>query len=203
MQRVSMYLAGNIQKSHSTYDEQYWTSKELDAIKQILAPVEVDFLNPAERMDDLANQKSVFGRDMTQVYSADVVFVDARQRRGLGVGAEMMWAKVNNKPLVVWVPEGSYYNQRNVKILGNQVDHFIHPFVEHLADALVDTVELGAQWIKQNILENSIKPRGVEYIKETMLYYQQNYLNVDGPMQKIIISNDKIKAKLLITEGVL
>ena len=202
MQRVSMYLAGNIQKSHSTYDEQYWTPKELDAIKQILAPVEVDFLNPAERMDDLANQKSVFGRDMTQVYSADVVFVDARQRRGLGVGAEMMWAKVNNKPLIVWVPEGSYYNQRDVIILGNQVDHFIHPFVENLADAFVDTVEQGANWIKQHIIENTIKPRGIEYIKETMLYYQENYLDVDAPMQKIIQKNDKIKSKLLISENV-
>jgi len=202
MQRISMYLAGNIQKSHSTYDEQFWTAKEMDTIKQILAPAEVDFLNPAERMDDLANQKSVFGRDMTQVYSADVVFVDARQRRGLGVGAEMMWAKVNNKPLIVWVPEGSYYNQRDVIILGNQVDHFIHPFVENLADAFVDTVEQGANWIKQHIIENTIKPRGIEYIKETMLYYQENYLDVDAPMQKIIQKNDKIKSKLLISENV-
>lgn len=200
MQRISIYLAGNIQKSHSTYDEQYWTAKEIDVINKILTPIKVDFLNPSERMDDIANQKSVFGRDMTQVFSADIVFVDARQRRGLGVGAEMMWAKVNNKPVVVWVPEDSYYNQRNVKILENDIAHFIHPFVEHLADALVDTVEQGAEWIKQNITKHQTKIRGVDYIKEAMLYYQANYLDIDSPMQKIIKNNEKIRTKLLINE---
>src|SRR5579871_3736379 len=100
MKRVAIYLAGNIKKGHEKLNEDYWNDSELFIISNTLKSTHVDFLHPAIRTDDLSDQKSVFGRDMTQVYCSDVVFVDVRQRRGLGVGAEMMWAKMNKIPVV-------------------------------------------------------------------------------------------------------
>lgn len=88
---VFIYLAGNIKKGHEKADEDYWTDIEMSAIRETLSPIPVVFLNPADRSDDLSDQQSVFGRDLTQVMSSDVIFVDARQRRGLGVGAD--WIK--------------------------------------------------------------------------------------------------------------
>jgi len=105
---VAIYLAGKIQKAHENPNETYWTEKDQEILRQALSPSSVYFLNPAIRSDDLSVQKSVFGRDMAQVYSADVIFVDGRERRGLGVGAEMMWAKMNRKPVITLAPLGSH-----------------------------------------------------------------------------------------------
>src|SRR5579872_2699636 len=99
MRTIAIYLAGSIQKGHETNDL-YWTRSDLETIEEALSDYNVKFLNPALRSDDLSDQQSVFGRDMLQVYCSDVVFVDARDRRGIGVGAEMMWAKMNQIPVL-------------------------------------------------------------------------------------------------------
>lgn len=89
---LAIYLAGSIQKGHEKSDY-FWSDSDLSVLKDGLSRYEVSFLNPALRSDDLSDQHSVFGRDMLQVFCSNIVFVDARSRRGLGVGAEMMWAK--------------------------------------------------------------------------------------------------------------
>lgn len=99
-QKVAIYLAGSIKKGHEKSDESYWTDENMFSIKNNLEKFDVSFLNPAFRTDDLSDQVSVFGRDILQVFSSHIVFVDARDRRGLGVGAEMMWAKMNKIPVV-------------------------------------------------------------------------------------------------------
>ena len=104
MGTLSFYLAGSIQKGHEDNASE-WTTAHIDELKTRLKSYHLCFLNPAHRSDDLTDEKSVFGRDMTQVYLADIVLVDARHRRGLGVGAEMMWAKLHHKPVLIWAPE--------------------------------------------------------------------------------------------------
>src|SRR5580704_10722245 len=103
--KLAIYLAGSIKKEHEKGDDYYWTERDINLIKQCLPDFEISVLNPASRTDDLSDQLSVFGRDMTQVFSSNFVFVDARAKRGLGVGAEMMWAKLNRIPVVTWAPK--------------------------------------------------------------------------------------------------
>src|SRR5882672_8272072 len=105
--KIAIYLAGSIKKGHERSEETYWTEEDMSLLKMSLAKYEVSFLNPAFRTDDLSDMKSVFGRDMLQVFSSNVVFVDARDRRGLGVGAEMMFAKLNRIPVITWAPTNS------------------------------------------------------------------------------------------------
>lgn len=114
--KIAIYLAGSIKKDHEKADS-YWTEADMNLLRSELHAYEVFFLNPAFRSDDLSDQRSVFGRDMTQVYCADFVFVDARDRRGLGVGAEMMWAKCNRIPVISWVPKDSHYHKTKTTIL--------------------------------------------------------------------------------------
>jgi len=85
--QLAIYLAGNIQKGHEDKSRLVWTQSDLDFLEQTV-PAKLTFLNPALRSDDLSDQRSVFGRDMLQVYSSDLVLVDARERRGLGVGED-------------------------------------------------------------------------------------------------------------------
>ncbi len=131
-EKLAIYLAGTIKKGHEKSDETYWTEEYMDLLRLHLHDFEPSFLNPAFRTDNLSDQLSVFGRDMLQVFCSDIVLVDARDRRGLGVGAEMMWAKFHAIPVIIWAPKGTHYHKNEATILGLPVSKYIHPFVESL-----------------------------------------------------------------------
>src|ERR1700722_11207066 len=151
--KISIYLAGSIKKDHERADETFWTDEDMLFLKKNLPEYEVSFLNPAFRSDNLSDQRSVFGRDMTQVFCSDVVFVDARDRRGLGVGAEMMWAKFHKIPVVTLAPKNSHYNKSKTTLLDVPVENWIHPFVESLSDAIVENLSDGALCIKRFVTD--------------------------------------------------
>ena len=86
--KISIYLAGSIKKGHEKADESFWTDEDMLFLKKNLPEYDVSFLNPAFRSDNLSDQRSLFGRDMTQVFCSDVVFVDARDKRIWGLKNE-------------------------------------------------------------------------------------------------------------------
>lgn len=194
--KVAIYLAGSIKKGHEKSDESYWTEEDMRLLQKILHPFEVSFLNPAFRTDDLSDNRSVFGRDMTQVFCSDVVFVDARDRRGLGVGAEMMWAKLNKIPVVTWAPRNSHYHKDKTSILGVPIDNFIHPFVEELSDKLALSLEDGAEWIRAFLHGAFPSIKNFETIRSAMQYYKESQLDTDAPMQELLNSNEKLKQRM-------
>jgi hypothetical protein len=195
-QKIAMYLAGSIKKQHEKSNESFWTEEDMQTIRQHLSGFEVSFLNPAFRSDDLSDQLSVFGRDMLQVFCSDLVFVDARDRRGLGVGSEMMWAKVHQIPVLTWAPRDSHYHRSQTTILDVPVTDFIHPFVKALSDKVVGTLEEGAEWIKAMKSGSKIEIRGREYITKAMEHYKTNQLGRDKPMQELINSHEALKSRV-------
>lgn len=188
-QKVVIYLAGTIKKAHESAHETYWTEDEMASIQKELSEFDVSFLNPAYRTDDITDQRSVFGRDMVQVYSADAVFVDARDRRGLGVGAEMMWAKVHRRPLIVWAPKDTHYYKSQTTILDVTISDFIHPFVLGLADKVVETVDEGAAFLRTALNDPAVPIRGLEDIFAAMQYYKETQYSQDIPMQELLSAN--------------
>lgn len=193
--RIAIYLAGSIKKGHENLNESFWTEAHILFLKQALAPLEVVFLNPASRADDLSDSMSVFGRDMLQVASADIVFVDARDRRGLGVGAEMMWAKAHQIPVISWAPLGSHYHKSSTTVLGVTVDQFIHPFVASLSDQIVADLEEGAASIK-HLLAGSIPIKGFQEIAAAIQHYKRSQLASDIPMQEILQVEDELAQRI-------
>lgn len=193
--KLAIYLAGSIQKGHEKVDETYWTSEDMDFLRNSLDDIEISFLNPATRSDDLSDQFSVFGRDMLQVFSSDVVFVDARDRRGLGVGAEMMWAKVNKIPVVILAPKDSHYNKLQTTLLGVPVTNWIHPFVESLSDKIVENLAEGVSWIQQ-MVNNSTEIKGIDYVEAAMRYYKEGQLEKDAPMKELLYSNSELRERM-------
>ena len=190
--KISIYLAGSIKKGHEKADETFWTDEDMIFLKKNLSEYEVSFLNPAFRSDNLSDQRSVFGRDMTQVFCSDVVFVDARDRRGLGVGAEMMWAKFHKIPVVTLAPKDSHYNKSKTTLLGVAVEDWVHPFVESLSDAIVENLVEGATWIRKFIRDPAPKAKDVQYIQSAMQYYRDSQLSHDEPMKALIMANQKL-----------
>lgn len=194
--KVAIYLAGTIHKGHEKEDESYWTEENMRFLKEALHDYDVSFLNPAFRTDDLSDNQSVFGRDMLQVFTSHIVFVDARDRRGLGVGAEMMWAKLNRIPLVTWVPKNSHYRKEKTTLLNVPVVNFIHPFVECLSDQLVENLEQGAQWIHEVISTPSTPIKGIESIGQAMEYYKSKQFHHDQPMRELMISSKELELRM-------
>lgn len=187
MKKLAIYFAGTVQKDHEKVESQ-WTEEDFVILKQKLAPKKLAFLNPSLRNDNLCDQKSVFGRDMSQVFMADIVFVDARHRRGLGVGAEMMWAKFHAKPVIILAPNGTHYRKATTEILGTPVNEYVHPFVQNLSDKIVSSVEDGAAWI-QSWLSGEIRMvKDLSTIYEAMRHYQHTQYNHDHPMKELVES---------------
>jgi len=192
MKSIAMYLAGSIKKGHEKSDDFYWTEEDMALLSKNLDPHPVSFLNPAFRTDDLSDTFSVFGRDMLQVFSSNLIFVDARDRRGLGVGAEMMWAKVNKIPVVTWAPRNSHYRKDQTTLLGVPVTHFVHPFVASLSDVIVSDLVEGAQWIRGLLANPFIKIKGIEEITLAMQHYKDLQLPNDRPMHDLLKSCEEL-----------
>ncbi|MCB1067805.1 MAG: hypothetical protein KDK56_06430 [Simkania sp.] len=192
--KLSIYFAGSIQKDHEQNDS-YWTEEDFASLRTLLDPHYVHILNPAERTDDLSDEFAVFGRDMTQIYLADLLFVDARHRRGLGVGAEMMWAKVLGKPVVALAPKESHYRKAIASLLGQPIDDYIHPFVESLSDCIADSLEEGAAWILE-FASGEVGPiKDLETIEEAMQYYREMQFPQDKPMKQLIESSEMLQER--------
>lgn len=192
---IAIYLAGKIQKAHEAPNERYWSLNDIKTLEESLNPYTLTTLNPAVRSDNLEDQKSVFGRDMTQVYSSDVVFVDARDRRGLGVGAEMMWAKVNNIPVVTLAPKETHYVKSNTALLGVNVKDWVHPFIYSLSDYICEDVQDGAKWILSHI-RSPKEIKGKDSIIDAMLYYRDTQFSSDKPMKNSAKSNAFVRDKI-------
>jgi hypothetical protein len=195
LQAIAVYLAGNIKKNHEQESEIMWTTRDEQIIVDALSPSEVIFLNPASRADDLSDQKSVFGRDMSQVFIADLVFVDARKRRGLGVGAEMMWAKMNHIPVIIVAPFNSHYRRDEVTLLGKNVQQWVHPFIESLSDLIIEDLNEEAHQI-HGLIHGELRVKGPEFISEAMHYYQNTQLVNDLPMLELMETHPYLKAKM-------
>lgn len=196
METIAIYLAGTIKKDHEEGSISHWTNQHKVVIQEALSNYHVSFLNPASRSDDLSDQHSVFGRDMIQVFTSDVVFVDAREKRGLGVGAEMMWAKMHQIPVVIWAPVDSHYRKSKTEILGVAVENWVHPFVESLGDVLVDHLEEGARWIDTYMQGKQEMIKDREMIFDAMRYYRKKGLPVDSPMEELIEADAKLENRV-------
>ena len=134
---------------------------------------------------------------MLQVFSSHIVFVDARDRRGLGVGSEMMWAKLNKVPVVTWAPKDSHYHKSQTTILGVEVNDFIHPFVKGLSDKIVENLIEGAAWIEKYLSNpSSTSVKGIEHISSAMQHYKAKQLHADAPMKQLLMIEDELTIRI-------
>jgi hypothetical protein len=194
--KISIYLAGKIAKAHEEEKSTCWTRENLEEIRAHLPDFEILFLNPAIRSDDLSDQMSVFGRDIVQVTCSDLVFADVRDRRGLGVGAEMMWAKVHKIPLITWAPKDSHYNKSETTLLDVKVKDWVHPFVFALSDLIAQNLSEASNFIRRVMLDSSLAIKGIDYIESAMHHYKHKQLSSDIPMQELLASHEDLHSRL-------
>jgi len=190
--RISLYLCGSIAKKHDI-SEYNWDDKTISELKTNISKhdsnIELLIVDPSVRSDKLSDAKSVFGRDLCAVSDVDIVLVDLRDKRGIGVGAELMFAKMKEKPTMTigWLRENSNYDQKETKVLGVTIKNWIHPFVEELVDYKLYSIQDIALTIA-NFSKLDMK-KSKTSIQECIQHYEQIYLSDDKPMQSVKQAN--------------
>lgn len=172
-EKIKVFCSGSIKKGTSKSDFLYWSEIEERVLSKFARPYIIQFLSPADPLNNFDDLVAIFGRDMYQIGLSDFVVVDARQRRGLGVGIEMMYARRLGKPLLMVVPKNSHYRKDTLTLRSTKAINYIHPhFV--LADVIVNDFEEAGLWIK-TWLENKhamSAKQGNDVIKEAIQRYK-------------------------------
>jgi hypothetical protein len=180
-----VYCSGSIQKGPRDYKKSYWSDTERDAVALGARPEDIIFLNPDDPTVDIHDYAALFGRDMFQVRTADAVIVDARERRGIGIGIEILASRIFQTLLIAVVPNETYYRMGKVTYRGSAVSDYVHPHLAVLADGIVESFESAGRWLVEH---RELKPKGSDAILEAITAYEQRMLKTDEPMQKILHS---------------
>jgi hypothetical protein len=184
-----VYCSGSIQKGSKDAKKLCWTDVERKAVTEGAFPERVVFLNPDDPAENLSDTDALFGRDMYQVKSADAIIVDARERRGIGIGIEMLASRVFGTLLIAVVPHDTYYRMSNVAYRGSTVSDYVHPHLAILADAIVDTFEDAGKWLADH---RGATAKGLQAVENAIAAYQQRMLPRDEPMREILRAVNKL-----------
>ena len=153
---LRIYLSGSIRKGvgDPRSPDYFWTREDEEFI-HANAGVPVELLNPAKtdiRRQDFALN---FGCDLYLVSISDVVLVDARREKGIGVGAEMMFAVQRGIPVITWAPPDTHYRRPKVPdLFGEDLHDWTHPFVFGLSDHVVDDLAEAMALIRSKAMNN-------------------------------------------------
>ncbi|MFG2018736.1 hypothetical protein [Actinomadura geliboluensis] len=180
---ISIYCSGSIMKGASDEKKLCWSDIERLEVAKGASPHEVVFLNPDDPITDPSNTLGQFGRDMYQVMVATAVVVDARERRGIGIGVEMSAAALLGTPIVVVAPRNSKYRADELEYRGVLVRDYVHPHVAALASAVVDDFVAAGEALAELA---PLKARDVHHmppwLDEAITEYRDNVLPGDPPM---------------------
>ncbi len=142
---MRIYLCGGIRKDEND-QKVVWTGQDKETIRGVMGGVEL--LDP-QRTPELSDPMAAFGCDLRDVREADALLVDMRQRRGIGIGAEMAIARFMGKPVVSVCPRNSHFRRDTLEHRGCAVRDWVHPFMFGLSDFIAESVEEAAEWLRE------------------------------------------------------
>lgn len=185
MKTVKIYPAGGVKKGEKDDGKVSWTDSDMDVFRRVLLPHSIHFIDPRYRNDNLNDSMAVFGRDLMAVRVSDFVVVDAREKRGIGVGQEMMFAKLEGIPVIAVAPKGGHYLKGKLHYLGQTVENYVHPFLIATSDVIVENFEQAAEWIK-DFLQSPKEVKDEKTIKKAIDLYVRKYLDGDEPLKNAV-----------------
>lgn len=174
---IVVYLCGSVQKSDKETNKIYWSENDILELKNHLKGNNLIVLNPNDQF--ITNdRKAKFGRDLFHVVSSHAIIVDGREKRGLGVGAEIVEAKHRNIPVIGYLPPNSYYRRLNVEVRGMHFNEWVHPFIQVLCDKICSSIEEVADTLCDYYTEKT-QPLGCQIIDDAIEYYKNNFMDED------------------------
>ncbi|MEI6835444.1 MAG: hypothetical protein WCK59_01305 [Candidatus Falkowbacteria bacterium] len=193
MKKISIYIAGSVKKDAGDGNAIFASDDIKSELTKDIDNFEVVIFDPNESKIFGNGKSNRFGQDCLQVTSSNFLVIDLREKRGLGVGAEMMLAKEKGIPVISVCPTGSHYKRSMVFHSGVENPNWVHPFVESLSDAVVEDFGQAGQWIKA-FIQNPIKIKSSSIVEESVKDYLDNFLDNDLDFKKKYLDSlvDKI-----------
>ncbi|WP_433334737.1 hypothetical protein [Spirillospora sp. CA-294931] len=183
MKQISVYCSGSIMKGASDEKKLCWSDAERAEVSKGAAPYNVVFLNPDDPITDPRNTLGQFGRDMYQVMMATAIIVDARERRGIGIGVEMTTAALLGTPIIVVAPRNSKYRADQLEYRGALVRDYVHPHVATLATAVTEDFAAAGEKLAEHAHEKKAATQSMpEWLERAVAEYRDNVLPGDPPM---------------------
>lgn len=179
---ISIYCSGSIMKGAADEKKLCWSDIERREVAKGASPHEVVFLNPDDPITDPSNTLGQFGRDMYQVMVATAIVVDARERRGIGIGVEMTAAALLGTPIIVVAPRNSKYRADELEYRGVLVHDYVHPHVAALATAVVDDFLTAGELLPGLASQKTSTDHVPGWLDEAITEYRDNVLPADLPM---------------------
>lgn len=135
--KIKLYLSGSVPKPNFNMDDIITWGTYYDRLANFLYAkgYDAEIFDPSNKNSEYNKlpKSEVYQVELNFIRSSDIVLVELSQRRGLGVGVEMYHAKLNNVPVISLCPNKTVYRDDKSK--------YLHPFVEHLSNYIVDDFE--------------------------------------------------------------
>jgi hypothetical protein len=181
---LSVYCSGSIMKGTSDEKKLCWSDAERLEVSKGASPHEIVYLNPDDPITDPRNTLGQFGRDMYQVMVATAIIVDARERRGLGIGVEMAAAATFGTPVIVVAQRNSKYRSDKLEYRGVTVYNYVHPHVGALATAVTDDFLAAGEVLSRlpSRKDRSTQHEAPAWLDSAIEEYVNNVLPGDAPM---------------------
>lgn len=172
------YLCGSVKKGdEDTRDESFfWTNNNEKYLKEGVKDItELKLLNPSKTKISRKDYYANYGCDLHLVSISEVILVDARKEKGVGIGAELMFAQQRGIPVITWSPKNSYYRKDFIpNVFGEDLVNWIHPFIYGLSDYIVEDLDEMVELIKTLATKGALninKPSANDSIK----YFLRKY----------------------------
>lgn len=139
-----IYLSGSIRKGEEDgrSDDYFWTDTDVEILTRNV-DIEVEILNPALTRIDRRDTRLNFGCDLFLVSISDLIIVDLRRKKGIGVGAELMLADQLKIPTFgILGPSSEYQRDVLTNLSGQDIRDWTHPFAEGLCDELFEGINV-------------------------------------------------------------
>lgn len=139
---LRIYLCGSVKKGvgDDRTQNEFWCPEHEEKIHSCVS-AKVTLLNPSKTNIQRSDYFLNFGCDMQLVASSDFLIADLRSGKGIGVGAELMFAHQSRIPVISWLPEKSHYRRDLSDVFGEDLENWIHPFAFSLSDHIEVSLE--------------------------------------------------------------
>lgn len=175
-ERTLIYLSGSVKKGSTDPRSKasFWTDEDEHEITSGISGRKVQLLNPSKSVLRRSDYYANFGCDLHLVSISDLVLVDAREKRGIGIGAEMLFAQTRGIPVISICPPNSTYRRDHVPdVFGEDLIDWIHPFIYGLSDHIVDDLHDAIALINSLIANGELVRRPGRKLDNAIAYYQR------------------------------
>jgi hypothetical protein len=172
---LKICLLGSIPKGDDT--RKGWTDWKKRYVEQLSQIGDVEFVD-GDAWKDETKPVLVFGHDANLIKTSDVIIINAENKLGAGTSQEMVIAKYFSKPVITILPKNTHHRRSNIVFNGTTIADWIHPFLFHTSDLIVENIGEANRWIKEYQLDfKNKKIKNIAIIDEAIdayLDYENN-----------------------------